>query len=468
MSREQSSSLETNRTLSLGGILGGARKRPSEAYQDSTLSEEGRTHAQKTPSDKVLSQTLFLPTMTRRTVALVLFALGGFGLLATSLELINDQGDMTQALFSYLVAFFFALTICLGCLFFVMLQHLVGAVWSVTVRRIAEAMSSILPVFVPLFLPIALGIHKIYPWAKDPHELPKAAALELEEILAQKGAFLNPRFFLIRAAVYLLCWSFLGSWVYFRSRKLDQTGDLTQIKKLRRGSPPAMLIFGLSLTFAGFDWVMSLDPTWFSTMFGVYVFAGAVVSSLATITAVALFLRRAGLLKNLITQEHYHDLGKLTFGFVVFWAYIAFSQYFLIWYANIPEETHWYGMRWFLNNGQMFTPSHEGWWAWIAKGLILCQFFVPFWLLLSRFSKRSPVFLGISAGVLLVAHYLDLYWFIIPELHKTGNAFHWFDITALLGVVGTVGGVFVYRLGSAALVPIKDPFLQESMEFENV
>ncbi len=411
---------------------------------------------------------VFLPASIRKKAVMGFLAFGIVGLLATGLEMLQDGPTIKQALFSYLVAYLFALTICLGGLFFTLLQHLVGAVWSVTVRRIAEVLASILPLFAILFLPIAFGIRHLYPWSMDVHQLPLEMAEKVTDVLAKKGSYLNPTFFYLRAAFYFLCWSLLGSWVYSRSRKLDRTGDVTQLKKLRRGSAPAIILFGLTLTFAGFDWVMSLDPEWASTIFGVYMFAGAAVTSLATITGIALLLRSAGLLKSIITYEHYHDLGKLTFGFVVFWAYIAFSQYFLIWYANIPEETYFFGMRWFVNNGHTFSPTQEGWWAWVAKALLLCQFVAPFWLLLSRYSKRSPLILGISTCILLVAHYLDLYWFIIPNLHVTGNGFHGFDITTLLGIVGIVGSLVAYRLGSAALIPVKDPFLKTSVEFENV
>ena len=412
------------------------------------------------------SASVFLHSSIRNKLSLVFLALGTLGTAATALELLRHGSMSKQALFSYLVAYMFVLTLCLGGLFFVLIQHVVGAVWSVTVRRIAETLASLLPFMILLFLPIALGLKQLYPWAT-----PEALH---EPIIQAKASYLNKNFFLIRAGVYFLIWGSLGTWVHRASVSMDQSGNPVTLKNLRKYSAPSLLLFGLSIAFAGFDWLMSLSPEFASTMWGVYVFAGSVISSLSLITLVALLLKRAGYLKNLVTPEHYHDLGKLMFGFTVFWAYIAFSQFFLIWYANLPEEIDWIGKRWFpLING-IFHPDGEnfwhnvGWWGYASLALIACQFAIPFALLLSRTAKRSAGILGLAIAILLVGHYIDLFWIVMPQLHAKGIAFHWFDLTALLGMVGILGVVFVQNLGNAALVPIKDPFLPQSVEFENV
>lgn len=412
-----------------------------------------------------------MPDRVRRAALFSFLAVGLLGGGLTLIEVLRDSHAQKQVLFSYLIAYLFGLTLCLGSLFFVLIQHVVGAVWSVSVRRIAETVAALLPLMAILFIPIALGAHHLFPWAADPNTLTGRALHLWHEAHEHKGAYLNMPFFLVRAACYFLVWTGLGVWQYRRSLHIDKTGDLRALKSLRKWSAPSLLVYGLSVAFAGFDWVMSLRPDWFSTMFGVYIFAGSVVSSLALITVIALWLRRQNLLRQAITVEHYHDLGKLLFGFTVFWAYIAFSQAFLIWYANLPEEISFYGARWFQLNadGSAFDAGKApGPWAQVTKALAVLQFVVPFWMLLSRFAKRSLVLLGMAAVVALGAHYLDMYWLCMPELHPHAPVWHWFDGTALLGIIGFMGAALFFLLGRSALVPLKDPSLSASMEFENV
>lgn len=394
--------------------------------------------------------SLYLGKDTASKLSTLFGVVGVVGTLAAVGALFSAE-LRTQALHSYLVGFFYMITIALGGLFFTVLQHLAVARWSVVVRRLSESMASTLPVVVLLFLPLAFtvagGDHSLFGWT-DPHIHDPA--------VQAKHAYLNVPFFLVRATIYLVVWGMLGTIFYRRSLALDKSGDPFIIVGLRRFSGPAMVLFGFSLTFAAFDWTMSLAPTWYSTIYGVYIFAGAVTSSLSTMILLGLLLRRAGLLTNVITIEHYHDLGKLLFGFIVFWTYIAFSQYFLIWYANIPEETEWFGHRW------------HGSWVIVSVGLALLHFAVPFFSLLSRHAKRSPTMLALVASLMLVMHYVDMYWLVMPKLHPEGATPHWLDVAAVVGTVGIFLAVLVRRLGSAPLIPAKDPFLQASMEFENV
>jgi hypothetical protein len=372
---------------------------------------------------------------------------GALGLLATFLGMLME-GSREQALFSYLGAYLFVITLATGGLFFVLLQHVTAARWSVTVRRIAEMMASTLPWLALLFVPLAAAVaqHQVWPWTSHTTHEPAVAA---------KAGYLNVPFFLIRAVFYLGLWALLGRIVYRRSVELDRTGDPYILLGLRKLSAPAMLLWALSLTFAGFDWAMSLDPAWYSTIFGVYVFAGTAVSSLSVITLWGLYLHREGYLRRVVTTEHYHDLGKLIFGFVVFWTYIAFSQYFLYWYGNIPEETRWFARRW------------AGGWPAVSVLLAVGHFAVPFFGLLSRGAKRSRSALLVFGSLLVLIHWLDMHWLVMPELHRHGPALSWLDATALLGLGGIFLGIIFRRMASAPLIPVKDPYLQESLEFVN-
>jgi hypothetical protein len=387
---------------------------------------------------------LEMPRGNANRLAAVFGVIGLLGLVVTGLGFLNDA-ERGDALSSYLVAFMFVATISVGGLFFAMLQHLVGAFWSVTLRRLAENLGSLLPLIAVLFLPIVWGLKTLYPWAQDGHLS--------EEVLAKTG-FLNTGFFLGRAVFYLLVWSILGMVFYRRSLAVDRSGDARILLGLRKLSAPGILLFAISVTFAGFDWMMSVDPTWASTMFGVYTFAGVILSALSAIALSAVLLQRAGYLKGVINLEHYHDLGKLMFGFIVFWAYIAFSQFFLIWYANLPEETHWFRLHW------------DGDWSTVTLALIFLHFVVPFFAILSRYPKRNRAAMFTVALLLLCMHYVDLFWIVMP-IKRPVMEFHFRDFTALLGTVGVTLAFLFYRMGAAPLIPVKDPLLTASLEYDN-
>ncbi|MCS6913539.1 MAG: hypothetical protein RMK29_13475 [Myxococcales bacterium] len=382
---------------------------------------------------------------TAGRVSILSLGAGALGLILTVGAMLSEE-LRDQALHSYLVAFLFVATLAVGSLFFVMLQHLVGAVWSVTVRRVAEIAASTLPLLALLFVPIAFQVGHLYPWAGHAAH---------EPLVEAKAGYLNTPFFLVRAVLYLLLWGGLGWFYYSRSVQLDASGDPLLLLRLRRLSAPAILLWAIAVTFAGFDWIMSLAPEWYSTIFGVYVFAGTMTSTLSMLVLMAVLLARQGLLREAITTEHYHDLGKLMFGFVVFWTYIAYSQFMLIWYSNIPEETRWFADRW------------VGSWASLSVLLIFLQFVIPFFGLLSRNAKRSPVILPVMAGILLVGHLVDLHWLVMPQLHRHGVSLHWLDVTALVGTCGLFVGVVARRMSQVPLLPVQDPFLPASLEFEN-
>ena len=373
---------------------------------------------------------------------------GTIGVLALGVSFALGWSDRAQLMHSYLVAFLFALSIALGGLFFVLVQYATRAGWSVVVRRIAEHAMATLPLFVVLFIPIAVfGMETLFHHWVHPGDDP---------ILLGKAAYLNPFGFYVRAAIFFATWIGLGTWFYRRSTRQDEEGTAAMTRRMQSVSAPALILFAVTVTLASVDWIMSLDPHWFSTIFGVYFFAGSVVAILSVIALVTIALRRGGSLVGVVTGEHDHDLGKLLFGFVVFWAYIAFSQFMLIWYGNIPEETLFFIHRW-----------HHGWEV-LSVALAAGHFGIPFLFLLPQDFTRGHATMVVAATWLLVMHYLDLYWLVMPNLHHEHFHGDVLDVTCLIGVVGLFVAVFARRLTAHKLVPVGDPRLAESLAFENV
>lgn len=379
-------------------------------------------------------------------IGLVVAAAGLGGGLAFGLA---SPASRPQLWHSWLVGALFVLSIALGGLFFVLVQHATQAGWSVVVRRIAENAMATLPFLALMFLPLVLwGMGDLFHWSH-------ADTVAADPLLTHKQPYLNVPFFVIRTCLYFAIWSALALWFGRQSRLQDETGDHELTRRMRRASAPGLVLFALTVTFASFDWLMSLSPHWYSTIFGVYFFSGSMVAIFAFLALAALALRRAGLLVELISSEHMHDLGKLLFAFVAFWAYIGFSQFFLIWYSNLPEETIFFAMR--LNG------------SWRAASILLAlgHFIVPFFFLLPRTIKRNPTALALAAGWLLLMHLLDLHWLVMPNLHPDGLSPSLLDGTTLIGSVGVFLAAFGWSLQRQALVPLRDPRLPESLLFEN-
>lgn len=372
----------------------------------------------------------------------VIFLIAGVAMAMTA------RDGWRSFFFAYLLAYAFVLSISLGALFFVMLQHLTRAGWSVVVRRLAEGVAAVMPVLAVLFLPLLAGLHELYHWSN-------AAAVASEPALRAKSAYLNVPFFVVRWVLYFAVWTLLARLFVRPSLAQDDSGDPELTLAMQRRSAPAMLAFALTTTFAAVDLIMSLDPYWMSTMFGVYFFAGSVVGFFAVLTLAALAAQHFGMLRHVITLEHYHDLGKLLFAFTVFWAYIAFSQYMLIWYTNLPEETKWFMQR--QVNG----------WEWIGLTLVFGHFLLPFIVLLSRQIKRTPRLLGLAAVWMLAMHAVDLYWMIMPQARPARVALAPIDVAVFLGLAGVWLAAVVLALRNRSLVPEKDPRLAESLAFEN-
>jgi hypothetical protein len=354
---------------------------------------------------------------------------------------------MTRFAFSYLVGLSWAVTVAIGALIFVLLQHLTRAGWSSAARRHMEWLSSSLPLLALLFVPLALLSSRIYEWMA-----PEALH---DPLLAKKHAYLNAPAFFVRAALFFAVWSALA-WLFARTSRRQDTSAHPEIEtaRMQRWSAPAIVGVALTTSFAGFDWLMSLDPRWYSTIFGIYVIAGCIVSGLAALALITLVMQRRGI-GAVSTVEHRHDVGKLLFGFTVFWAYIAFCQYFLIWYAGIPEETIFYRHRW------------VGSWQTVSLALCIGHFAVPFVLLLSRSGKRSATVLGLAAAIVLVMHYVDLYWLVMPTLDHDGAHASFSDIAGLAVPVAVVVGWLLRRAARDNAWPLRDPRLPESLRLEN-
>lgn len=370
------------------------------------------------------------------------------GIMVTGLSAYGYFSNSAQFFMSYLVAWIFWVSIGLGALFFVMLNHLTGAVWSLVLRRVTESVMIALPFMAILFIPLIFGLHDMYHWTHT-EDVAKDA------ILSQKTGYLNVPFFLIRSAVYFIAWFLIAFMLYKISISQDNNPSAEQIKKMRRVSGPGMVVFALTTSFAGFDWLMSLDAHWYSTIFGVYFFSGGLLASLAVLTLIGIYLRTKNILKEIITVEHYHDLGKLMFAFTIFWGYMAFSQYFLIWYANIPEETIWYLHRW------------EGNWKILSLTLVFGHFVIPFLGLMTRAAKRNLTWLMLISMWILIMHWIDLYWIAMPTYAHHGFHLTWMDLTLFVGIGGIFLGIFWKFLSSNAIIPLNDSSLTESIQFSN-
>ena len=411
--------------------------------------------------------------------------------------------------YSWLFGFLVALTFGIGSMMWVLIQYLTSAGWSVTVRRTAEFFASGSVVFIALVIPVILSMNTLFagwlhigehhegkpeaslsdtshgalamndrgqtkggpeaiptpvvadhaapakagPAAKhgDPEEVVEEQAIE------HKTWWLTKNFFLVRAAIYVLFWMFLGTWLLRRSTMQDTTKDPKLTLQTAGLAPIMTILLAFTLTGGAFDWIMSLEPTWYSTIFGVNFFASSFVAIHSVLIITLFQMRQDGMLKKEVNVEHFHDLGKLQFGFLVFWAYISFSQFMLIWYAAIPEEVTWYHHRWDV-----------GPWAFISMALLLLHFVLPFFLIISRNIKRKIELLRIGAMIILAMHVVELYWFVMPNLPKQEDfAFSWIDVVCLIGPVGVYLAVVFRNMASHPIIPVGDPRLSRALKFVN-
>lgn len=374
------------------------------------------------------------------TIALIV------GIIGLALSAVGWLTETRQFFHSYLVAFVFWMTIALGGLFFVMLHHLVNANWSIVIRRFGECLMMTIPFMVILFIPILFGIKELFHWM-DPQ------VVASDHLLQGKSGYLNTPFFMIRALLYFCIWIALALMLNRLSLRQNDKATFDQTRKARIISAPGMIVFAITLTFASFDWLMSLDAHWYSTIFGVYIFAGSFLAMLALTTFIIIRLQSNNVLTTSITEEHYHDLGKLMFAFTIFWGYMAFSQYFLIWYGNIPEETIWFLHRW------------ESSWKTISLIIVFGHFVVPFFILFPQVTKRNKPVMTIMTIWILTMHWVDIHWIVMPTLHHHGFHFSWLDATTVVGIGGIFLFIFWRLFTNHPLVPVNDPKLKKSIEF---
>jgi hypothetical protein len=355
--------------------------------------------------------------------------------------------DPKQFSFSWLFAFGFFFTLCAGCFFWTIVHYATDAEWTVVVRRQLENIAVLVAVLAIFFIPILFLRQHLYEWMN--------IAPGKEANLDSKRAYLNLNFFILRAAFFLGFFIIASQLLRRFSVRQDKDGNPQFTIRLRKVAFASLPLFALCLTFGAFDWLMSLNYRWFSTMFGVYIFAGAAGSSMALLVLVIAALQRAGYLKNVVTLEHYHIMGKWMFAFCVFWAYIGFGQYMLIWYANIPEETQYY-----------LTRNTESWWN-LSMLLVIGRFFGPFAILLLQSIKKHPRQLCYVAAWILVMQMLDIYLVVLPALHGTGLHVSIWDFAALIAIGATLAFVYLRIVGKTSLFPVRDPRLIESLNIVN-
>ena len=365
-------------------------------------------------------------------VALVLCAIGAF----------FSPAQFFQA---YLWSYMFVLGLVLGSMALVMLQYLSGGAWGIVIRRIGEAAFRTLPLVAVLFVPIAIGIPWLYPWAD-------AKRVAADEILRHKHAYLNVPFFLIRATLYFAGWIVFAYLLNRWSTEEDRAASRELRRKLQLLSGPGLVFWGLSVTFMAIDWIMSIDAHWYSTMFGLLFMAGQGLSALSFAIAVVVVLMRRQPFADAITPRHLHDLGKLLLAFVMVWTYFAFSQWLIVWSGNLSEEIPWYVER-----------LHGGW-QYLALALILFHFALPFTLLLSRELKRAAPAIRTIALCILVMRLVDLYWLVAPDFRKGQLAVSWMDFVAPIGLVGIWLWAFAIEIGRRPLLPVGDPHLEEALQ----
>ena len=362
----------------------------------------------------------------------------GLGIVCLLFCLLGWFLDPRQFYISYLFAELVWLGVALGCMAFLMIHYLTGGKWGWPVRRFFESAAGTLPLLGLLFIPICFGLHQLYPWAMP-------ARVAANEILQQKQTYLSVPFFVLRAVIAFGIWSWIAYLLNKWSREQDATLEPAPMKRLRKLSGPGLVIYPLTITVVFVDWVMSLETDWFSTMFPILICIGQMLSGLAFVILLLAWIGPRTSLSEIIGKENFHHLGSLLLAFTMLWAYMAFSQLLVIWSGNLPHEISWYMHR------------IAGGWRWVLVFLVLFHFFGPFFLLLSRQVKRTQPALAAIAGVMFIAHVVDVWWMIVPAFYPHGIHVSWLDFVALAGVGGVWLFFFARNLDSKALIPMNDP-----------
>jgi hypothetical protein len=367
------------------------------------------------------------------------------GALFLALLIFGLLMDRAQFFHAYLVGFIFWIGITLGSLALLMLQHLTGGAWGLIIRRTLEAATRTLPLMLILFLPLLAGLNQIYPWTNR-------AEMDQVPALKEKAAhYLNPAFFMTRAAIYFLIWGLMVFLLNWLSLQHDRTANRRLLKRLQMISGPGLGLLILTITFASIDWVMSLDPAWSSTIFGLIFVASWSLSALAFGILVMSWLAKREPMNAVVRTSHFHDWGNLLMALVMLWMYFAFSQYLIIWSGNLPEETVWFVAR-----------KHDGWGV-MALAIVILQFAFPFLTLLSRAAKKSAQRLGTLALLILIMRVVDVIWLIEPSFNRQHFHLSWMDVVAPIAVGGLWIATFAWQLQKRSLAPINDPQLAAAL-----
>ena len=368
----------------------------------------------------------------------------GVGLLFTLLMIVGALLNRDHFFHGYLVGFIFWTGIAVGSLALLMLQHLTGGGWGLVIRRVLEASTRTLPLMLLLFIPVAIGLNHIYPWTD-------AAVMNTPALQKKAASFLNPSFFIVRTLVYFAIWSGLAIALNWFSLQQDRAASRGVRKRMQMISGPGLVITIICTTFAAIDWAMSLDPAWYSTIFGLIFVAAWALSALAFTILVMSWLGAREPMNAVAQPRHFHDWGNLTLALVMLWTYFAFSQFLIIWSGNLPEETTWYVAR-----------KHGGWGA-IALAIVILQFAFPFMMLLSRTLKKSAHKLAMLAALILVMRIVDVIWLVEPTYSRGDFVFNWMDYIAPIAIGGLWLGTFAWQLQKRPLVPINDPQLEQAI-----
>ena len=381
--------------------------------------------------------------------------LGGaaLGVVISLIYLFVSPHTREQFAFSWLFAFMYFFTLCVGALFWVLVHHATDAEWSVTVRRVLEQIASLIPIAFAFFIPLLFCAPILWHWWNSTTLL--SVVPGADPLLWKKWPYLTHGFFWGRLIFYFVALTGIALSLRRNSMAQDANGDPRYTLSNRKLGIAGIPLMAVSLTFGAVDWLMGLDYRWVSTMWGVYIFAGAAGSSMSLLVLIVTSLRSKGYLRNVVTLEHYHIMGKWMLAFTIFWAYIGFSQYMLIWYANVPEETSY------------FIRRNIESWNWLSTILVVFRFFVPLPILLLQWTKKTMPMICTIAGLVLLMQLLDIYVIVMPMLHKTGFRPSLMDIAGLLTIGCPLAFFFLRRLSSGNLFPIRDPRLSESLRLTN-
>ena len=375
------------------------------------------------------------------------------GVIGLVLWIIGVIVDPRQAFASYLFAYTCALTIAVGALLQVMMSHVTGARWFTVLRRLTLTISASLPALAVLVIPVLIGVRMLYPWAH-----PASLSVEAQKLAIHRQALFNVPFFVIRAVIYVIIFVLFGEllrrWSIREDRMPPNANVVETLRRQRRLSAGGLIAVGLVLSCVAFDWLMPLDPLWYSTVYAVYIFAGSILAALGLVALIAdVSARSGGALAGTVTPAHFGALGKLMITFVIFWFYIAFSQFLVIWIGDIPADSSWYVVR------------AAGSWGVLGLVVAFGQFAIPLVFLLSRAIKRRPTALGAIGAWLVIIHVLDVYWLVLPAFHTTGIRVSWIDGAALLMVGGLATAAAAWRASGHVSLPVNDPYLPQSVRY---